>query len=113
MDGPGFDCLARKFGARADRRVVIRGLAGGALAATGLLAVTSMADAKDEKALICHHTDDPSNPYNLIEVSVKAVPTHEAHGDYSPYDCGNGPQCRGCFPEICTEGRAGVDSGDP
>jgi hypothetical protein len=113
MDGQRFDSLARKLGARADRRTVVRGFTGGALAAVGIGALSSEASAKGEKALICHYTSSTTNPYNIIEVSANAVAAHEAHGDHLAFDCGNGPQCTACFPDACTAGTVGVISGDP
>ena len=71
------------------------------------------AAAKPEKVLMCHYTTSTTNPYNLISVSANAVPDHEAHGDHRAVDCGSGPQCTPCLPEVCTLGWDGMEWGDP
>lgn len=113
MDGNRFDHLVRKLGARSDRRTVVRGMGGGALAAIGIAAVASDVSAKNEKVLICHYTSSTTNPYNIIEVSAKGAQAHIAHGDHVAFDCGNGPQCTECLPDVCTVGEVGVISGNP
>ena len=38
---------------------------------------------KSDKALVCHRTKSPKNPWIQLEISKKAVAAHVAHGDFN------------------------------
>ncbi|NQV93002.1 hypothetical protein HQ403_00710 [Candidatus Kaiserbacteria bacterium] len=61
--------------------IALGGVIAIALAGTG----TYMAQSRIE---ICHATSSEENPWNVITVSEKAWPAHEAHGDKSPVPAG-------------------------
>ena len=56
--------------------------------ATGTVVATGTAAAK---VTICHRTGSQTNPYNMISVSVNAVPAHTGHGDIVPAPAGGCP----------------------
>ena len=78
MDGKGFDELTRKVAQGMSRRTMLRGLIGGGAAVVATKAGGSLA-APREKQVICHAEGNGS--FHLINVSVNAIPAHEAHGD--------------------------------
>lgn len=51
------------------------------------LAGTGMYMAKN-RIEICHVTDDEAKPWNVIMVSERSWPAHEAHGDKYPVPAG-------------------------
>jgi len=44
--------------------------------------------AAQDRVEICHVTGSEKNPWNIITVSAKAWPAHEAHGDKYPVPAG-------------------------
>ena len=97
MDGPGFDRLTRRLSSATSRRSVLKGLLAGAAVSLTSIGASKTALAKGEKALVCHATGSASNPWELIEVSVNAIPDHEAHGDTINPDFGSDVNnCGGC-----------------
>lgn len=46
------------------------------------LGLTSLVSAKTDKITVCHVTGSESNPIVEISVSMQALATHLAHGDF-------------------------------
>jgi hypothetical protein len=84
MDGQRFDSLARTLASGSSRRTLLRGMVGGALAAVGLRAGGTAAQAN--KVDVCHYDAD-TDTYEHINVSANALPAHVAHGDRVASDC--------------------------
>jgi hypothetical protein len=114
MDPRSFDQITRSLATGTSRRSVMRGLAGGVLAAVGLnRAGTSL--ARGEKVGVCHGTGSATNPWQYIDVSAKSYPAHQAHGDgliNSTSHCGEcGNVCEVKVPKYatasCNDGKCG------
>jgi hypothetical protein len=112
MDVERFDGLTRTMSMGGSRRTVIRGLAGGVLAAFGL--GREQAGAKGGRPAtvdVCHY-DDVTGTYSPMSVNEKALEGHRRHGDMliAELDTGSDPaHCGGCgitcaTGEICEEG---------
>lgn len=122
MDQRQFDQWTRNLGRGASRRGILRGMAGGLAAALGLRSAGS-ALAQQERQALCHATDDPANPWVVIDVASPSWGAHRAHGDHPRIDCcydeecsgydtcggGDRPGACGCTPRsTCAEGESGM-----
>lgn len=110
MDGTKFDALTKGLATGRTRRSVLRGLIGGGAAVVAVRAGTTLAGPAD-MVTICHFTGDPDNPYIIIEVSEKALPSHTEHGDFvyrgeccldSECDDGNACNTDTCNAGVCS-----------
>src|SRR5688572_4503926 len=105
MDGARFDDLTRSLAGAQSRRRLLKGLAGGAVAAAWAGWRPGRSDAAP-KVRVCHLTDSATNSVVLIEINAKDVPDHAAHGDVIAPDFANDPaNCGGCL--------ISCDDGDP
>jgi hypothetical protein len=105
MDASRFDELARRLATETSRRRLLAGIASGALGGA-LSALRSQRGVANDKVFICHLTGSTTNPVVLIEVSVNAIPAHQAHGDAIAPDFQSDPEhCGGCL--------ISCDDGDP
>ena len=96
MDGKGFDDLTRKVAQGMSRRTMLRGLIGGGAAVVAARTGATLA-APAAKQDICHVEGNGS--FHLINVSVNALPAHEAHGDGY---LGTNAHCSACG-DACSE----------
>lgn len=114
MDSHRFDRWTRSLATGASRRRLLKGIAGGVAAGAGGL-LRRQGSAAADKVFICHNTGSETNPQVLIEVSVNAIPAHEAHDDLigvdvssDPFNCGDcGIVCEdnnACTDNLCVEG---------
>jgi hypothetical protein len=110
MDKSRFDQLTRSMAPGMSRRHLLAGLTG---ALVGGVALTSGADAKKDKVLICHKPGTPAQKEKRVPQS--AVKGHKQHGDIEGHcpkspcgKCAKGETCIGggtigttTFPVTC------------
>ncbi len=104
MDGQRFDSLARAMATATSRRDVLLGALAGGFGA--LIGGGRRAGAKPQKVAICHFTDDPAHPYEVISVAQPAVQAHLGHHDslLSEVECCTNADCDDgdpCTYDVC------------
>jgi len=94
VDAQKFDGIARTLATGSSRRSVLRGLAGGALAAVGLSRAAQAVPM--DKVDLCHYDAD-TDTYHSISVSGNALDAHLAHGDFLDEGTGCVPAVYHCY----------------
>jgi Dictyostelium (slime mold) repeat len=124
MDGRQFDKLTKALATGVSRRRVLRGAVGSAIG--GMVSLIRIrGGSAGDKVVVCHLTGSATNPVVQIEVSVNAIPAHEAHGDVIAPDfatdvnncggcgivCGGGDACNTptCLGGECTTASVSCD----